>query len=124
MLDDRCKSMLGFICKQCEEGSFRVIEMDDLISSIDKKYKPDSTTVKICMDYLSKGGYVSIKYKDAYNYCLMPLPPAWKLIENEKELQENKNSQAKKGFIFYFIWFLISFLGAFLGSIIGSLLLS
>ena len=118
MLDERCMVLLSFLVGECEEGSFRVFEMGDLVDALPKKYKPDQTSAKICMDYLSKSGYIIIKYKDSQKYCIMPTPSAYEIIENNKAKQKKDKKLIKIGVLGYFLVFLFAFLGSFLARII------
>ena len=121
MLDERCIGLLRFIVKECSDGSFRVIDIDDLIVAIPKKFKPDNTSVNICMEYLQKSGFVLVKYKDNKNYCLMPLPKSYEMIESENNKKQNDKKLIKFGILGYFLVLLFAFLGSFLANIIISL---
>ena len=79
MLDFRSKTILNYLVNECNEGSYRVIETKELIASLPKKIKADSTLVEQAMKYLEKGNYISIKYKDNNMYCVSPLPFARQL---------------------------------------------
>ncbi|MBO7527439.1 MAG: hypothetical protein J6T74_06070 [Clostridia bacterium] len=118
MLDERCMALLNYVVCECNEGSFRVFEVGELIGAIPKKYKPDQTSVKICMDYLNKCGYLIIKYKDTEKYCVMPNSNAYEIIENSSQKRKNDKKLIKFGILGYFLVFFFAFLGSFLAKII------
>lgn len=122
MLDDRSKTILTYLVKECNEGSYRVIDTSELINALPKKYKPDDSSVSLCMDYLEKGNYISIKYKDAKLYCVTPLPFARQILENESNEREKTKKMYKMGSLLYILVFACAFLGSFLAIIIYGLI--
>ena len=122
MLDERSKSILNYLVKECSEGSYRVIDTNELINCMPKKFKPDDGTVALCMDYLEKGNYINIKYKDAKMYCLTPLPFARQILENESNEKEKTKKMYKIGSLLYVLVFACAFLGSFLAIIVYGLI--
>lgn len=122
MLDERSKSVLKYLVKECGEGSYRVIEVSELLGAMPKKYKPDQTGISLCMDYLEKGNYISIKYKDAKMYCVTPLPFARQMLESESNEREKVKKFYKFGLVIYFLVFICAFLGSFLAIIVYGLI--
>ncbi len=122
MLDERSKLVLNYIVSECNEGGYRVIDTAELINTLPKKYKPDDSTVSLCMDYLEKGNYISIKYKDSKMYCVSPLPYARQMLENERNECEKTKKMYKIGSLLYMFVFLCAFLGSFLAIILYGLI--
>jgi len=122
MLDERSKNILHFLCKECSEGSYRVIEMQDILSSMPKKFKPDESTVCLCMDYLEKGNYISIKYKDSKMYCVSPLPFARQILENESNEALRMKKIFKIGYMLYVLVFIFAFFGSFMAIVFYNLI--
>ena len=122
MLDERSKYVLNYLVKECNEGSYRVIDTSELISALPKKFKPDDSSVSLCMDYLEKGNYISIKYKDAKMYCVTPLPFARQILENESNEREKAKKFYKLGSLLYVLIFACAFLGSFLAIILYGLI--
>jgi len=120
MLDERSKEVLRFLCKECSEGSYRVIETADILSSMPKKFKADESAIDLCMDYLQKGNYISIKYKDSKMYCLSPLPFARQILENESNEIERVKKLFKLGSMLYVLVFVFAFFGSFMAIIFYS----
>ncbi len=122
MLDDRSKNLLNYLVKECNEGSYRVFDVKELINSLPKKYKPDDSAISLCMDYLEKGNYISIKYKDSKLYCISPLPFARQILENESNEQQKTKKMYKLGSFLYLLVFICAFLGSFLAIILYGLI--
>lgn len=122
MLDERSKTILDFLVKECNEGSYRVVEVSDLLDALPARFKPDTGTVSLCMDYLEKGNYISIKYKDAKMYCVTPLPFARQILENESNEKQKSKKLFKIGTFLYFLVFVCAFLGTFLAILIYGLI--
>lgn len=122
MLDERSKIVLNYLVNECSEGAYRVIDTAELINALPKKFKPDDATISLCMDYLEKGNYISIKYKDAKMYCVCPLPFARQILENESNEREKTKKMYKIGSLLYILVFACAFLGSFLAIIIYGLI--
>ena len=72
------------------------------------------------MDYLQKGNYISIKYKDSKMYCLSPLPFARQILENESNEIERVKKLFKLGSMLYVLVFVFAFFGSFMAIIFYS----
>ena len=114
MLDKRSKSALRFFVEECSEGSYKILETEDIIKHLPKNFKADAEAVAQIIRYLENGEYISVKYSDMEQYCLCPLPFGRQFIENvdqeEKRKKQNKFFAIKNG------------LSAFVGSVFGALL--
>ena len=122
MLDYRSKTILVFLVKECAEGSYRVFEIKDIIACLPSKIKPDESTVKLCLEYLEKGEYISIKYKDENVCCLTPLPFARQILEAESSQRAKDKKLIKMGSFLYFLVFIFAFFGSFLAIIVYGLI--
>lgn len=122
MLDERSKCILNYLVKECNEGSYRVIDTNELKNCMPKKFKPDDASVALSMDYLEKGNYISVKYRDSKMYCLTPLPFARQILENESNEKEKTKKMYKIGSLLYVLVFACAFLGSFLAIIVYGLI--
>ena len=118
MLDIRTKTILKYLTSECTEGSFRVIEVSDLMACLPKKFKPDNALVAQCMEYLEKGNYISIKYKDNSMYCVSPLPFARQILESESNERQKVRKFVKMGSMLYILIFVFAFLGSFMAILV------
>lgn len=114
MLDMRSKTLLNYLVGECSQGSYRVFETKELLGIMPKKFKADNTTILQCMQYLEKGNYISIKYKDGNMYCVSPLPFARQLLENESNQKQKTKKFVTMGSVLYLLIFVFAFLGSFL----------
>lgn len=115
MLDKRSEALLNIINRECNEGSYKVIEVDDLIRLMPSKYKADFDMINQLMGYLRNGEYISIKYCDKEVYCVSPLPRGRRIFEIEQEEEREKKRKIFKSFIFYLFYLTLIF-GACLGA--------
>ena len=104
MLDKRSEALLQIINAECKEGSYKVLEVDDLIRSMPKKFKIDSDGILQLIGYLKKGEYVSVKYTDSEVVCISPLPRGRRIFEVE---EENKKQKKRKKIKILFLIVLI-----------------
>ena len=115
MLDKRSEALLRLINKECNEGSYRVLEVDDLIRLMPKKFKVDFDTISQLMGYLKTGEYVSVKYSDNEVFCVSPLPRGRRIFEVEQE-EKNSNKKSKLKKFFLLTFYLLLIFGVSLGA--------
>lgn len=115
MLDKRSEALLRIINKECNEGSYRVLEVDDLIRLMPKKFKVDFDTISQLMGYLKTGEYVSVKYSDNEVFCVSPLPRGRRIFEVEQE-EKNSNKKSKFKKFFLLTFYLLLIFGVSLGA--------
>ena len=115
MLDKRSEALLRIINKECNEGSYRVLEVDDLIRLMPKKFKVDFDTISQLMGYLKTGEYVSVKYSDNEVFCVSPLPRGRRIFEVEQEENNSYKKSNLKKFYLLTIYLLLIF-GVSLGA--------
>ena len=95
MLDLRSKAVLKFLVEQSKEGSYKVVDVEDIISCIPKQFRADKEVVGQILKHLQSGDYISVKYGDDEKYCLCPLPFGRQFMENE-EISKNNQQNFKK----------------------------
>lgn len=115
MLDKRSEALLRIINKECNEGSYRVLEVDDLIRLMPKKFKVDFDTISQLMGYLKTGEYVSVKYSDNEVFCVSPLPRGRRIFEVEQE-EKNSSKKSKLKKFFLLTFYLLLIFGVSLGA--------
>ena len=125
MIDLKSKLVLSILAKECPDGSYKIIEIPDIIMAIPRRYRMDSDAVKNILVHLERQELVSVKYDDDDVFCLAVLPYGYEVLENErpKNFRKIKEKQPKINFLTVFLCFLASFLGSFLSSLICWLLL-
>lgn len=117
MLDKRTSFVLEGINKLCEEGSYKVIETEEILKNIPTKFMVEEDGLKQMIKYLKDREYIDIKYNDEKVYCLCPLPKGRLYFEQEYSSKKDSSKKFKQ-----FLW--TAFFGAMAGSIIGGLIAS
>lgn len=115
MLDIKSNIVLKILCKECPNGSYKIVDAGDIISAMPNKYKVDSEGLEHILIYLERQDYISIKYDDDNVYCLAVLPFGFQHCENSTQKDTSKKHPP---YIFFLIFFLLSFLACFLANII------
>ncbi len=109
MLDRRSQELLRIINIECNEGSYKVLEIDDLIRQMPKKFKVDFDTINQLVNYLKIGEYISLKYSDKEVICISPLPRGRRVFEIENEDKKNKKKNSIKKFFLMFFYLILIF---------------
>lgn len=118
MLDKRSKSALRYFVQECNEGGYKILETEDILSALPKKYKTDEEVLAQIIKYLENGEYISVKYADKQQYCICPLPFGRQFIENIDQTEKNNKKNLFLAIKNGLILFVCSFLGAFLGTLL------
>ncbi len=122
MLDKMSKEVLKFLLEFCKDGSFQVLEYDDIIRALTSNYNLDKEGIVQILKHLNSLEYITIKYRDDSVVCVSTLPLGRQYIESEEEKKKNivkiKN-MAKGAFISALLAALI---GAFLGTLIYNII--
>lgn len=118
MLDKRSKIALKYFVRECSEGSYKILETDDIIAHLPKKFKADPQVIAQIVKYLENGEYISVKYSDDQQYCLCPLPFGRQFIENADQEEKNKRQGRRVRLKNNIGYFFCSLFGAFFGTLI------
>lgn len=84
MIDTKSKLVLSILAKECGDGSYKIIEVSDIIMALPKHFRMDSEAVKHILTHLERQDIISIKYDDDDVFCLSILPYGFEVLENEK----------------------------------------
>ena len=115
MLDHRTDALLDKINLHCQTGGYKVFLIEDLLSAMPSAFGIDETALLDCLDVLKNHQYISVKYQDDIEICLMPLIKG--KVESENRLdQEIEKMKCQKQY------FLASFLGGLAGGVITSVI--
>ncbi len=118
MIDTKSKLVLQILAKECNDGSYKIIEIPDIIMSLPRHFRLDSDSVRHILTHLERQDIISVKYDDDDVYCLAVLPYGFEILESEKPISLKKDKP--KNWNYWGI--LLYFLAAFFGSAIGSAL--
>ena len=102
MIDTKSKLVLKILAKECGDGSYKIVEISDIIMSLPKHFRMDSENVKHIIEHLERQDMLSIKYDDDGVYCLAILPYGFEVLENEKpKMVKNTKNINKKSIFLY-----------------------
>ena len=115
MLDDRTLTLLNIINEQCQNGGYKVFEIQEILSSFPPRFIIDKQALDESLSILSAREYINIKYQDELEICVCSLSKG--RLENENRLQrEIEKLELEKR------CFLYAFLGGISGGIIAFIL--
>ena len=111
MLDYRTLALLDKINLHCQNSGYKVFLIEDLISFMPNAFETDNDSMLECIETLKNHQYISVKYQDDVEICLMPLIKGKVESENriDQEIEKIKNQKQ---------YFFASFLGAMTGGAI------
>ncbi|MBE7083852.1 MAG: hypothetical protein E7373_04565 [Clostridiales bacterium] len=112
MLDKRCFALLKIINDQCVDSGYKVFSVDELISAMPNNLGVDSAVIFLCIKSLLEHEYISVKYQDEREICVIPLIKGRLVFEKAIEEEIEKNNTSKK-------YFAYSLVGAIIGGVIG-----
>ena len=120
MLDIKSRLVLKILIKECGNGTYKIVEVSDIISAMPSKYRVDSDGLEHILAHLERQDCISIKYDDDGVYCLCVLPYGFEIAENDNKKNKEKKPRLA---IFVLLSFIFAFIGAFIGAIIANLVL-
>jgi len=70
LLDKHSQKLLSYINAECENGSYKVITVEDLMAVFSGKYRPTADVVAELIEELKRKKFIVVKYKDESSYLL------------------------------------------------------
>lgn len=125
MIDTKSKLVLSILAKECKDGSYKIVEVPDIIMALPKHFRMDTEAVKHILTHLERQDIVSIKYDDDDVFCLAVMPYGFEILENEKPrlLNHHKPKEKSLNWTIVFLSFFSALLGTTLGIVISYFLL-
>ena len=117
MLDKRSMALLKIINEECVNSGYKIFSVEQLINSLPSELGVDENVFLICIKNLFDRQYISVKYQDENEICLVPLAKGRVVFENIIDEEIERNSIKKKYFAF-------SFCGGIVGSILGGVIVA
>lgn len=121
MLDKRTSAVLDKINTLCSDGSYKIVEADELLAALPASHASDAEGLSQMLRYLSEHEYIDIKYAEGDVYCVCPLPGGRMYFENVKETKSTSFRRRRDTVL---LTALGAFLGAFLGSVVVWLMIT
>ena len=103
MLDKRCIALLEYLNRESLSNSYKVFDIDEIISSMPPQYGLDREAIGECIRALSEREYISVKYQDEKEVCLLPLTKGRLVFENRIDNEILKKQSERKYFFYSFI---------------------
>lgn len=119
MLDRQTDKLLRLLAHICEDGSHKVIEINDLIKQMQPRYKVNAASIEQMTRYLSNSEMIDIKYKDENVYCVSVLPRG----RLNSEARGAKNYSVMLGRRLALLTILGSFAAAFAGALLAGIIM-
>ena len=114
MLDKRTTRFLLILAKICSDGSYKIIEKQDLAK--------DFTDVDQMIRYLQDNEMIDLKYSDETVYCLSVLPKGRVVYEGARQKVRIATKIERKTLILIVAFtFVASLLGSLFGALIAGL---
>ena len=114
MLDKKSLKVLKVLNSICEEGTYKVIDYNNLIEKFGTEKKTTKLGLDQILDHLKLGQYIDIKYAENNTYCLSVLPKGRVIFEEESSLSKTKFHTRVTAFFTIMCSGIMAFLGAFL----------
>ena len=92
-------------------NGYKIYSFEELLLDLPKRLCADEKSVKECVDALNADGYISVRYRDDVQVCLILTD---KKVQNEQIRARGKKTGEKE--------FSNAFLGGIAGGLIGALL--
>lgn len=114
MLDTKSTLILKILNKECKNGSYKILDKNDIISALPTRYRCDTDELDHIISYLERQDFISVKYDDDNIYCLCILPAI-------NEITTTKKKKKGRQFLIPIFTFILAFIGGFCGAIIAQL---
>lgn len=116
MLDKKTTAVLKVLGKIGEDCAYKVVTVDEILSSLNSRNQYDNDSVKQIIEYLCKQEYVVLKFEEDATFCYSLLPKARIYLEQETSKTKVKKQRLPYG------WLALSMLMCMVGSFVANLL--
>ena len=124
MLDKRTSLFLAYLARACSDGSYKIIEKNDLAREL-RGASDNLAVLDKTLRFLQDNEIIDIKYSDEKQIAVMVLPKGRVLHESgARKTTNGRASLSRKVILFLMLGtFLMAFAGGLIGVIVGSLVL-
>ena len=116
MLDKKTTSVLKVLGKLGEDCAYKVVTVEEILSSLASKSQYDTDGVKQIIEYLCKQEYIVLKFEEDATFCYSLLPKARIYLEQETAKVKVKKQNLPYG------WIVLCVLGCSVGSFAANFL--
>ena len=112
-MDIRTEKFFELINELCKDGSYKVLEIEEILTMLPKKYHFSYADLQNMLKYLSEHDFVDVKFVDEKNLCVASLPKGRLHLENQLKEDKAVITYRKLFIASMIVSGLMSFLGAF-----------
>jgi len=120
MLEKGTAKLLSIITGVCGDGSYKIIEIADIIREMQPRFRPNPEELAGMMRNLADSEMIDIKYSDETVYCVAVLPKG--RVSNEDDRIKRSARMPLIGSKSLIILILACFASGLLGAIVGAVL--
>ncbi len=116
MLDKKTTSVLKVLGKLGEDSAYKVVTVDEILSSLTSRNQYDADSIKQIIEYLCKQEYIVLKFEEDLTFCYSLLPKARIYLEQDSVKVKVKKQRLPYGWLFACM--LMSAVGGFLANLL------
>ena len=116
MLDKKTTAVLKVLGKIGEDCAYKVVTVDEILSSLSSRNQYDKDSIKQIIEYLCKQEYIVLKFEEDATFCYSLLPKARIYLE-----QETSKAKVRKQHLPYG-WLVLCMIACLAGSFVANLL--
>ena len=118
MFDKKAHHVLVYLQTQCQGGMYKVLEKQDIIDAMPRRYGMTIQDVCDVVDFLQRNDYIVLKYEDDEQIFLALTPRAYGVLLKDSSHTEKPKFDKK---IFWIVG-IVAFASAFLGVVAAKFL--
>jgi hypothetical protein len=118
MLDKRTVKLLSVLVKLCDDGSYKIIEINDLVKAMLPRFRVDAKELGQMMRFLIDNEMINTKYSDERVFCVAVLPKG-RVADEESRIGRKNNRNLSRAMIIVLVFGCLS--AAFLGALAGAI---
>ena len=91
MFDKKTHHVLVYLQTQCQGGLYKVLDKQDIIDAMPKRYGMTMQDVCDVLSFLQRNDYVVLKYQDDEQICIALTPRAYSVLLKDSSHTENQS---------------------------------
>ena len=111
MLDKKTTAVLKVLGKLGEDCAYKVVTVEEILSTITSRNQYDADSVKQIIEYLRKQEYIVLKFEEDATFCYSLLPKARIYLEQNSTNVKPKKQRMPYGWLVLSL--IMSGIGAF-----------
>ena len=116
MLDKKTTTVLKVLGKLGEDSAYKVITVDEILSTLSSRSQYDADSVKQIIEFLCKQEYIVLKFEEDTTFCYSLLPKARIYLEQDNVKVKPKKQRLPYG------WLILNSLLSAVGCFVATLL--